>query len=218
MHTDVKESYYKTIHDLPLSKFIDCIVDGNLYALIISGDPTKEQLAEAWDFILGQYTELVGTQEYQLYKVLYCEVAVLKITLDQLRILAAKVNDQDEKVGILRIIYDEYFAKELNKLVNTNCKFNWNNQKEYHEELDKCVRRGKALKIQYDLKNLQFKAIEKKNSGTAAVKMDRQYFTSILITLSNFAKFRIDSSITMDEYCLRIKDHNDYYKEVKKQT
>jgi len=218
--TDTKTEYYQDIHNLPLNKFIDCIVDGNLSALTISGFPSPEQLSQAWDFILSQYSELVGTQEYRMYKILYCEVSILKITLDQIRILAAKGNNQGEKVGILRMIENDFFASELNKLLNMNCKFNWADQKNYHEELDKCVRRSKALFIQYELKTAQFKAIEKKNQAKPGAKMDRQYFVSILVTLSDapYTKYPITDNIKMSEYCERIKRYSDYCETVKKQT
>lgn len=222
METETKAAYYQTIHSLPLAKFIDCIVDGNLSALTISGFPTQEQLSAAWVFIQSQYSELVGTQEYQMYKILYCEVEQLKITLNQIAIiLGGEVNNDGEvtKVtGLLQVIYSEYFAQQLNDLLKTSCRFNWNDQTSYQAECEKCLRRAKALKIKLDLKNIEFAAIQKKNNAKTGVKMDRTYFTSILITLSNFAKFRIDSSITMDEYCLRIKEHNDYHKLIKKPT
>lgn len=220
MQTEIKDTYYQTIHELPLNKFIDCIVDNNLSALTISGFPAPEQLAIAWDYILSQYSELIGTQEYKMYKILYCEVENLKITLNQIAIILGGnviTESGTEKVkGFLNIGYHEYFATEVNDLLKTNYKFNWDDQKSYQEDIKKGLSRSKALKIKLDLKNLQFKAIEKKNNAKPGVKMDRAYFTSILITLSNFAKFRIDSSVTMDEYCLRIKEHNDYCQQLTK--
>lgn len=190
--------YHKSIHDLPLSKFIDCIVDNNLSALIISGFPEEEELRSAWENIIGQYTDTIGGMEYKMYTELFKEISVLKITLNQI----------DIAVGILQVTYDEFFAKEVNKLLRTDCKFNWKDQQSYQAECKKCLNRAKAIKIKLDLKNLQFDAIQKKQKPGA--KIDRQYFLSILITLSDFAKYRLDETIKMGEYCERIKRFNEY--------
>ena len=204
-NTQIQPLYYNSIHQLPLNKFIDCIVDNNISALTIEGFPSPQQLAEAWETILAQYTEIVGTQEYRLYK----ETAVLKIQIDQINMLAHRGNDELQP-GILRMVYDEDLAKELNSLLKTNCRFNYLDPKSYHAELDKCINRSKALKIQLDLKNLRFKAIQEKNSKHEKKQLDRQYFISILITLSDFAKYRIEENIKMSEYCERLKRFADY--------
>lgn len=210
----VEVKYHQTIYDLPLSKFIDCIVDGNLSALIIHGLPTIEQLSEAWQNILSEYSENVGTQEYRLYVQMYKEVSILSITLNQIRILAHR-GGEGIPAGILRMVYDEGLCKELNGLLKTGLHFDWNNQDDYHKNLDKCINRSGSIKIKYDLLNIRFKAIEEKNKGKAGVKMDRQYFISILVTLSDHAKYRIEESITMGEYCERVKRFSDYCESMK---
>ena len=205
MHVDVKGIIHEKICDLPLTKFIDCIVDGNLSSLTISGYPTEEQLVTAWGNILAEYSELIGTDEYRMYVQLYKEVNIIKITLSQITIA----------INIIRVIRDDYFVAEINKLLGTTCKFNWSDQGSYQAECNKCVNRSAALKIKLDLKNLQFEAIEKKNTGTGE-KLERQYFTSILITLSDHVKYRIEDTIKMSEYCDRLKRFSDYCEQIKK--
>ena len=207
MQTETKAVIHEKICDLPLNKFIDCIVDGNLTSLTISGYPTQEQLVTAWGNILAEYSELIGTDEYRMYVQLYKEVNIIKITLSQITIA----------INILRVIRDDYFVAELNKLLGTTCKFNWNDQASYQAECNKCINRSAALKIKLDLKNLQFEAIEKKNTGTGE-KLERQYFISILITLSDHVKYRIEETIKMSEYCDRLKRFSDYCEQIKKKT
>ena len=129
---------------------------------------------------------------------LFKEISILKITIDQVNIA----------VGILEVTYDEFFAGEVNKLLRTDCKFNWKDQNSYQAECKKCLNRAKAFKISYDLKCLKFDAIQKKQKPGA--KIDRQYFVSILITLSDYAKYRVEDTIKMSEYCERIKRFNEY--------
>lgn len=192
--------YHSSCADLPLNKFIDCIVDGNLQALTITGFPTPEQLQEAWQNIISEYSDIVGTLEYKLYVSLYKEIAISKIILDQVTVA----------LNILKLTYDEFFANEANRILRSNCKFNWKDPASYHAEVDKCFNRSKALKIRLDLKLLQFEAIEKKNKGKDGAQMTRQYFTSVLITLSDYAKYRIEDNIKMSEYCERIKRFSEY--------
>lgn len=206
--TAVDISYHQTIDELPLNRFIDCMVDNNLSALIISGLPTIQQLQSAWENIFSDYIERIGTNEYRIYVALYKEINLLKVTIDQINIIAQRGDEaNDMKPGILRLMYSEYFANELNILLKTTCRFNYKDFKSYHAELDKCINRSKAFKIKLDLKLMNFEAIEKKNKGNTG-KADRQYFVSILVTLSDYAKYQIADNIKMSEYCERLKRFN----------
>lgn len=192
--------YHKSLHDLPLNKFIDCIVDGNLSALTISGFPAEEDLKEAWANILLEYSDAIGTSEYKIFVQLYKGIQINKIVLEQLTVA----------LNILQVTFDEFFAKEVNKILRTTCKFNWKDQTSYQAEVKKCFNRSKSLKIALDLKLMKFEAIEAKNKGGKEQKIDRQYFVSILVTLSDYAKYRIEESIKMSEYCERVKRFTEY--------
>ena len=198
--------WHKSLHDLPLNKFIDCLVDGNLQALTITGFPTQEELESAWQKIISEYTDLLGSLEHRLYVQLYKDIAITKITLDQLTIA----------INILQITYDEFFAEEVNKILRTQCKFNWADQTSYQAECKKCLNRSKSLRIKLDLKLLQFEAIASKNKNKEGEKPTRQYFTSVLITLSDHAKYRIEENIKMSEYCERIKRFSEYCEQQKR--
>ena len=217
MQTKVLPLYYKSIDELPLNRFIDCLVDNNLTALIISGQPqdfSNEILSTAWGNIQSQYIERIGTGEYKMYVKLFKEIQLLKITLIQINCLAARQTDNNDP-GILRLCYDEHLVGELNKLLKTTCTLNWKDPKSYHAELDKCINRSKAFKIQLDLKLLTFDAIEKKNQGKQTPKATREYFVSILVTLSDHAKYMIPDTIKMSEYCERLKRFNQACEKVK---
>lgn len=206
MQTQVNISFYQSIDELPLNRFVDCLVDDNLKALVITGDPTNEQLYEAWGNISADYAERIGNHEFKLYKSLYRELELLRITLKQIHFIAARANEETGvEAGILRICYTQYFHNQLNKLLNTRCRLNYNDAKSYHAELDKCINRSKAIKIKIDLKLLSFEAIEKKNNARPGEKPTRQYFTSILVTLSDHAKYSLPETMKMGEYCERLK-------------
>jgi hypothetical protein len=201
MEQNTTATFHHTLNDLPLSRFIDCLVDNNLSSLIISGFPNPTELQGAWADILAEYADVTGQHEYSMYKNLYKDTAVIKINLDLI----------NAAVGILREIYSEYFETELGILLNIKLNLDWNDQEKYQHELTRCLNRSKSLKIKYDLKMMEFEALKKrheqKNTGE---KIDRLYFTKILIALSNHAKYQISETIKMGEYCLRLKEYNDY--------
>jgi len=214
-------SIYHSIHNLPLHRFIDCIVDHNLHSLRIEGNPTELELNEAWNNILIEYTEAIGNHEYKMYISLYKEISLLKSTYKQIEILAGEVMVDEETGertgGILRFIYSEYLCKELNRLLKTSCRFNWDDQASYQEELSKCMRRSKSIKISIDLKLIRFDAIEQKQKGKEGKQYTRAYFDSMLINLSDRAKFEINETITVSKYCERIKRFSQYVESVKNQ-
>ena len=218
MDTTVEVKYHTGLQFLPLNKFIDVFVDGNLSALVISGFPSADNLKQAWETILDQYSDMIGGMEHEMFFQLRKEVGLLKMDIDLIRILAARGSDTEDK-GILRMVYIKTMADDLNELLGTTCSFNWNDQKTYNDELDKCVNRGKALLIRYDMKNLQFLAMQKedeKGKGEKKVVMDRAYFTSILIILSDHVKYRLEETILMQEYGIRLKTYSQYCELLKK--
>lgn len=73
--------YYRTCEKLPLNLFIQCIIDGNIKALIISGDPTDDQLYEAWAGIYYEYVDLNANNEQLYFGILKKEIAILNWTI-----------------------------------------------------------------------------------------------------------------------------------------
>lgn len=216
MQTQVNIKYYKTIDELPRNKFIDCDVDNNLASLIIGTVPDPEtfhaiypELQMAWENILSQYGERIGSNEYKMYVALYKELSILDITFTLIKSLAAREKKDEhgnviEPAGLLRMYYVEEKANELNELLKTNCKFNYLDAKSYHAELDKCMRRSGAIKIQLDLKRMTFHAIEEKYKSKEGAESTRQYYDSVMVSLIDFVKVHIPEDIKMGQYCERL--------------
>ena len=63
---------HRSCSTLPLSHFIEIIINGDLRWLITNGSPSQEQLAAAWDDILEEYLSLIKTDKadniFELYK------------------------------------------------------------------------------------------------------------------------------------------------------
>jgi hypothetical protein len=199
--------WYRHITEMPLSRFIDVVVDENYAALIITGYPPIDELHAAWLDIQGEYADAMGDSEHRLYISLFKEAIVLKTNLD-LIIVA---------VGVLEQTYSPELLSRLNKLLNTSYTLDPNDPVKYKATLKSCIMRSKAIKINLDMKEMQLKAIQEKEQEPGK-KPTREYFQSILITLSDHAKYSIQDSITVFEFCDRVKRFNKYCEQVKKQA
>jgi hypothetical protein len=188
-------AFYQHIVDLPLNKFIEASTSGNLSALIISGTPPEEDLYNAWGTIMEEYSLAIGDHETRLRFNLYTEINKLQLKINQIALI----------VSILKNYYVPIFVTELNNLLVTTMVFDINKPDEYDKKLQLALNRSKGYKIQLDLKIDHYEALSKSEGSGAVTK---EYFQSVLITISNHAKYLIPDTITVFEFCERIKRFN----------
>ena len=219
--------YHTTITTLPLSKFIDVVVDKNLLALVFSGSPVEGDmnlLNAAWAKINEEYADAIGDGEQQIYLQALKDVTSLKINIQVARALievlektAAMIVEPDRMDDVEAYIIK--FQDRLNKLLDSNLKFDRNNRDDYLKALKGCTNRAKAFKIDLDLKNMHLEALEKTrnpDTGKADKAFTRQYFQSILITISDHARYQIGDDITVFQFCERIRRYNSYIEQMQK--
>lgn len=185
--------YYNTIHQLPLRNYIDLTVHSNIYALVISGHPTIEELQIAEDKISRQYAEKMGDAEYKLYRKLF----------DEINVLTANVNAANVLVDELRSFYVKQFADKLNALFFTSVVFDITNIEDYDAKLNVFHNRIAGIKLNLDLKQINFKAIDDKYR-TEGKKPTEDYYVSMLIALSDNAGYAITDQVKTIEFCERI--------------
>lgn len=196
--------YYQHIADLPLSKFIEVATNGNFFALVISGQPSLDDLRIAWESIVSEYGEAVGSGQQELSTNLYKQIVKLETTIAQIEML----------VRALEKTYCGKFVTLLNGLLTTSFVFDVDKPQEYNKKLQACISRSKGFKITLDLKVAQYNAINKKTEQGEA--MTKEAFIGVLITLSDHAKYPIHDNITVFEYCERIKRLNEYIRKMDK--
>jgi hypothetical protein len=167
------------------------VVDGNLTALTISGYPTQEQLESAWIEIAEQYAEMMGDAEHKMYIKLYKELVFLNIEYQQILSL----------IEVLTIVVYKPFEQKLNELLFTNFSFTTNREK----DLDTCHRLSKSTLLKIDMKKAQLDGLKEKWEETTDKTPTREYFQSVLITLSDYAKYPVQETITTFEFCERVK-------------
>lgn len=193
--------YYRNINELPLCRFIDCVVDANLYALVISGKPSVPELAAAWNTIWMQYTDAIKESGTNIYTLLKKEVGNLEMIYGTLQVM----------IDALKDYYCEQFASAVNALLRTSFKFDVRFPDDYDNDLKRARNRSKGLLISLTLKKAALEKIVEKQDEAEA--LTREHFQKVLITLSDHARYPVHDSITVFEYCERIYRLNKYIEE-----
>lgn len=209
--------YHQSITTLPLNKFIQVVVNDNLFAIVISGAyPSsetemillKEELAIAWEKIRLEYIDAIGDQEHQFYVNTYKECALLAATYGQIQIAINALTLANE-----RGVYFEQFYVELNKTLRTSLPFSETDFVKNAELLKRANSRSKGIKLQLDLKQSQLDSLTPAQSSK---KPTEKYYQSILISLSDHAGFMITDNITTFEFCERLRRLNHYVNSLNK--
>ena len=185
---------YRSIHDLPLHRFVECITTDSLHSLIIEGTPSEDELKTTWHKIADQYSASVGNYEYQIYLNCFKEAATLAVDLQNIEFL----------IEALRKAFYQPLLDALNKAMQTSVVLEGLEKEAYNKELDSLYRRSRGLKIRLHLKKAQYDALSKKFEGTGE-KPSRDYFESMMITLSDHAGFQLSMNMSVFEYCERLK-------------
>lgn len=190
---------YRSISELPLCRFIDCAVDNNLYALVITGKPDENELLALWDKIKIEYADAMKDNEYKLYTNLRNELSRLEITYSQLQ----------KAIEELRKTYCSQFADKVNIWLRTSFKFDTRFPDDYENDLKRANNRSKGIKLEVDLKKLNIAGLEKKFADKEG-KATRESFMNILFSLSDHVKYQLTENITVYEFCERVHRLNKY--------
>lgn len=190
---------YRSISELPLSRFIDVAVDNNLYALVITGKPDENELSALWEKIKVEYADAMKDNEYKLYTNLKNELSKLEITYSQLQ----------WAINELKKVYVQQFAEKVNLWLRTSFKFDVRFPEDYDNDLKRADRRSRSFKLEADLKRLNIEGLEKKFAEKGG-KATRESFMNILFSLSDHVKFQLQDSITVYEFCERVHRLNKY--------
>jgi hypothetical protein len=200
-------TFYRSISNLPLFKYRDCTVNGNLSALIISGFPPESELRSAWLDIQQEYADVIGDNEQRNYLNALKEVNILNCTLEQIKIcidwlrkcLPFLPNDSIQE-------YVNKFGSDINTFVDAAYVFDHNDQDRYLKNLDNAERRSKGVMLSLQVAMANEEALR---PAAGNQKPDEAYFQNMLINLSDAAGYYITDTITVLEFAQRIKRLND---------
>jgi len=145
-------------------------------------------LAQAWSILFEEYCTLSRNSGYESFyegmqKVYRLDAKLLAITC------AVKALSQQ---------YDKKCVDILNSFGYTY-KFDWNNKKEYFQNLNKVIGKCKVIAVERDREKARFEALTKDSK-----KQDPgvDYFNTSLITLSKYMGYHLNpKEITVAEFC-----------------
>jgi hypothetical protein len=202
--------YYDNISVLPLSRFLDVLLDGNLKALIkVDGDDVEEFiLRNAWFEIQEQYAIAMQNTEARMYLVYLKEVNILVATHKQVT----------EILKVMYLYYHPWFGKQLNKLLGSRHDFDkainqeWN---VYTKLLDNCGSLAKGVEMQIEIKSSMLAGVQKKMEAKAGSKPTREYFDKLINVLEEHYKITMDPSISVSRFCDRVTRMVNQFKKTK---
>lgn len=199
---------YADISILPLSRFVDVVVDENLKALVKSGDPDNSQLLTAWDKIREQYAHEMKDADYSVRVHLLKEIHYLRVKYDQIQ----------HAIALLRRYYTKEFADLLNKYLLTNFKFDISNPEQYEKELKSANTRSKSILMRLQIQEDTYKKMMQGKEDEDDKTVTRASFQGMLIALSNHVGYQVKDDISTYEYCVRVNNLNDYIEKHEQQN
>lgn len=183
---------YKNCDTLPLERFIDILVDGNLKHLVFYGSASLASLQKVWDSIFQEYMDLTKNETHTHLFNTIKEYSILKnrIAIAETLLHGVAFNSNADLIKALKSVGLNYkFSKET-----------------LESDFKKAVAKIKtwifrAEKLQKDLKN-------QPETDKAVSKSD---FSDLLVELSAFQGYHLaPDKITVAEYAAvlnRYKKH-----------
>lgn len=196
---------YRSCDQLPLDKFINCYVDGDLSSLIIHGEYSPEQLSDQWEDILLEYVELSASAE-SLYSI--------RIQ-SEINLLHDKVTRVQEVIFMLSPAMFLLLGGRENELVDIlryyGFKQTINFKSDYTRVLTAIDTRLAPFKTRLESRiNEYTDYLKAQTTG----KPTRKVFDTNLVRMSRFQGYAVRAKeITVSEYLMIFKDCNSTKKE-----
>lgn len=192
-------SLYLSCDHLPLDKFIRCICDSDLQALVISGNVPLHILADAWADIFYEYLDM-QQHNHSRYKI----ELIRDITKLQARLFRVETI-----LYCLRIMYHPDIHAQLAAL-EIEVKLNPHDSAEYLETLNAIHSRSREWAIDIKLKQAELESLDEhgKDSGT----IGKTYFTSVLAKIATYKRVPVirTTEIMVTEFCAMYEEWIDY--------
>ncbi|MCW3108481.1 MAG: hypothetical protein JWQ09_2987 [Segetibacter sp.] len=189
-----------------IAAYMSCMFDNDFKSLILEGDPTEDEIQEAWENINLEYLELSSggnTAEVTAIK----EVEEIKIKLETFEIYLLL---QHRSMSLLGYPFFRGI-KVLGDRVDFPLK--WNGEREdFIKQLKKVEVRSKSLKLKLQIAESRLEAIrqvskdkEKNKSSDSRKSKLREGFITILVTLPTSGYVIDRNKTTMEDLAVMIK-------------
>lgn len=214
MADTIKNTIISTFGDCTIKVFIKCRFDKDYSGLIVSGNPSQEELFNAFDNINSQFLDLSGTE--------IAEIELLK-SIHELncRIESAKAFFTLQHIWLYH--FDEPPAPAVTAMIELGkygYKLEWNGDKDlFKSQLAKYEAKEKKNIVRLDGLQKQLdnfhKAEEEAETNPAVKKTIRNSRTEFIRLITELQKFgyTINREVTtMEELAIMYKEYHDYIK------
>lgn len=183
-------SLHTSCKTLSLARFIPAYCNSNYSGLIISGEPTQEELQAAWNEILFDYSALIKNENSDYIFRLAKEIALTHWHITYVD-NCCRMGGEDTLAGILHFRYDEDLIKELKKLgYKLTATFG---TEKYFDQLSMINSLCKTKLFDLDELTQEHDRLVKTKSGK---KQTEDEFMSTIIMLSKHQGYDIDAETT----------------------
>lgn len=178
-----------SIHKLPLSAFVDGVVDGDLSGLVVKGEPPAEAVRERWETLLEQHSEAMGRgAEGKVMHNLWMEVVRLESRLSVL----------PGYLDVIEGVYCPWLNGQINTLLNTAYRFDVTDFDAYEADIQGARTQLSSLAFKLERKRQEYEAMNKTEGGLLPT---REYYAIILSNLSDWKGRHIDDNIMTFQFC-----------------
>ncbi len=207
---------FRNIDELPLDRFIICITDEDLSALIkdpadlFTGLVSVEELNNLWGEIFLDYIDLTADANTRYRLSLSREI----------KIKEAKLTQIEGYLFLLQTIYSEEAAALLccERLGFEDIVLDPTEIDDYFAKLNNIKTRSRETKIDIDLMTIELDELNESDKKIDDRKADKKYFLNILARIATFKKVAVirTSEISVAEFCAMFSEYLDYIKALSK--
>ena len=168
-----------SLRQIPFNRFQEFLIDGDLTAI---GEGTEEELVEHAQRLQLEFQDAISTDDTNAVAVTTAQIEFYKIKLEITQLL----------IDVLKIKYDERLVELLIEEGFSGCF----SEETILEDLERVV----AQSQQYvNLKTDLEKQLELMNEGSKPATYE--YYTSVLIAISNMVKYSVSDDISTLKFC-----------------
>ena len=194
-------SLYDSVYNCPLSVWIDVTVDNNLQKLILSGNPSREQLEAAKDKIYREYMDISDDTEMKASSEAYFDFIRKRVIVLGL-------------VMAIDLIANDKFSYSLQFL--NNCGISAKEPENENQKAD--LIKSLELKLKNRQAKLQeaqtrYESLQKKGE-----KPTRKYYNKLIVILSTCEaiKMQIDAKkLLLSEFAEYLNMYNEYCEHIR---
>lgn len=191
--------------EVTMEVFMQCMCDNNLHSLVVSGEATPEQIADAWFTLFYEYCDLIEAYETKFRTRLIMQLKVNKLKLDFCRsaLKVIKVYPSHQLIACLKHIGYDF-------------DFDANNQKQFTNDIVRCEAELASLSFDIKVKEAELELLQNKQSTKDSV--DRKYFHTLFFRINNYCKREaVNGQSTVTQYCVALKDYIDHIERTNKE-